>query len=212
MSEPERVADISERIMETFNRLGLEERERRAEAFDAEQRRLEESNATDRIYRLVPARFRGAEITEPGVREWWEDRDQKQGLLLSGPTGTGKTHQAWAIGIECIRTTDYDPTFRSVPMLLAELSPGNDHARVVKRYAQAPFLILDDLGTERDTPYAAEQVHLIIDSRYAEMKPTVLTTNVPGRKFSEHFGERLSSRLHEMCKVVAVKGPDRRRS
>ena len=75
--------------------------------------------------------------------------------------------------------------------------------------------ILDDLGIERDTSYAKEQVYNIVNSRYLKQKPTIFTTNlsyetIQNCKDSVEY-QRIYSRIIEMCIPVMVVGEDFRK-
>lgn len=53
-----------------------------------------------------------------------------------------------------------------------------DSNEIINNLSNIPLLILDDLGIERDTSYAREQVYNIINSRYLKGRPTIFTTNL----------------------------------
>jgi DNA replication protein DnaC len=73
-----------------------------------------------------------------------------------------------------------------------------------------PVLILDDLGTQNTTPWAAEKLYQILNSRYVEKRPTVVTTNLD----LEDLDPRLRSRLSDIDLVrrVLITAPDFRRT
>lgn len=54
-----------------------------------------------------------------------------------------------------------------------------DKNTYIESIVNVPVLILDDLGIERDTSYAKEQVYNIVNSRYLKYKLTIFTTNIP---------------------------------
>jgi len=96
----------------------------------------------------------------------------------------------------------------------------------------AEVLVLDELGAVRSTEWVFDTVNYILNSRYNENKTTIVTTNFPdleeqdkleahdARSYSaadraarretlgDRIGERMRSRLHEMCKKVEIEGPD----
>jgi DNA replication protein DnaC len=102
---------------------------------------------------------------------------------------------------------------------------------------ETEVLVLDDLGSVRPTEWRWDTVRLIINTRYNDALTTIITTNFadaaakmsdePDEKHSEEFGtgkaaarkdtlgdrigERMRSRLHEMCRVVEMKGSDFRK-
>ena len=96
------------------------------------------------------------------------------------------------------------------------------------------MLVLDELGAVRSTEWVFDTVNYILNSRYNDNKTTIITTNFPDkpeqdkleddnpRSYSaadraarretlgDRIGERMRSRLHEMCKKVEIEGPDYR--
>ena len=105
----------------------------------------------------------------------------------------------------------------SVSSILAHMrkqySEGRGADGIVDRLILADVLILDDLGTEKVTDWSREQLFLIINGRYEDCRPTVITSNYApghvgarfsGRDDDEVPGQRLASRLIDMCRVVNV--------
>ena len=75
------------------------------------------------------------------------------------------------------------------------------------------LLIIDDLGIERNTEYALEQVYAVIDERYKTGLPLIITTNLTIsqlRNPEDVAHARIYSRVLEMCTPVHVPGHDRR--
>jgi DNA replication protein DnaC len=75
------------------------------------------------------------------------------------------------------------------------------------------LLVIDDLGIERDTGYAKEQVFSIIDSRYRAGLPMIITTNLTMQKLAtetELADKRVYDRIIERCYPVEVAGESRR--
>jgi DNA replication protein DnaC len=72
--------------------------------------------------------------------------------------------------------------------------------------------VLDDLGAEKPSEWTCEKLLELVDERYVQARPTIVTSNLPPNKLSTHVGERVASRLAEMCTVVPVVGQDRRRA
>jgi len=135
-------------------------------------------------------------------------------LLLQGSYGTGKTHLAAAIANQAVANST--PTlFLTVPDLLDLLraSFGANEMRFDERFDQvrnAPLLVLDDLGTHSATDWAREKLFQIVNYRYVNALPLVLTTNLP----LDRIEGRLRSRLSDLDRVVHVeiRAPDYRRS
>jgi DNA replication protein DnaC len=117
-------------------------------------------------------------------------------LLLSGVSGCGKTHIAAAIVNRLVERGE-PALFVVVPDLLDHLraayQPGADigYDDLFERVRNAPVLVLDDLGTQAQTPWAQEKLFQLINHRFNGRLPTVVTTNL----LPEQIDERLRTRL-----------------
>ncbi len=118
-------------------------------------------------------------------------------LVFHGGYGCGKTHLAAAIVNARLRE-GAPAVFIAVPDLLdhlrASYGAGEDGEGFEARFESirgAPLLVLDDLGTEAPTPWAAEKLFQLFNHRYNAQLPTVITTN----QDLEALDERLRSRL-----------------
>ena len=130
-------------------------------------------------------------------------------LVLHGDVGTGKTHLACAIANA---NPDVAVLGLIVPDLLDLLRGGvltGEQDVLLDLCRSVELLILDDLGTERSTPYSYEKLYQIIDHRYRKRQPTVFSFNGS----YEGFDRRLASRLQDRSLAVDVPmyGPDYRR-
>jgi DNA replication protein DnaC len=74
-----------------------------------------------------------------------------------------------------------------------------------------PVLILDDLGAEKASEWVAETLYILIDDRYGNMKPTVFTSNYSPSELAERLGDRIVSRIMEMCRIIEIKTSDKRK-
>ncbi len=131
-------------------------------------------------------------------------------LAFTGPYGCGKTHLAAAIANHRAR--------QALPVLFVVVPDLLDHLRATfnpqsaisfdKRFEevrQAPFLVLDDLGTESATPWAREKLYQIFDYRYNAGLPTVITTATA----IEELDPRLATRMLDVsrCRLFAILAP-----
>jgi len=133
-------------------------------------------------------------------------------LLLMGGYGTGKTHLAAAIGNFAL-ASGVETIFLTVPDLLDWLrySYQSSDLSFETRFEElrnVHLLVLDDLGTQNATAWAEEKIYQIINYRYLNRLPTVITTNVG----LEDLDGRISSRLQDADRVtlVRVNAPDYR--
>lgn len=176
---------------------------------------------------FVPPRFRAPSGLPEDVADWVAKGTAAQGLYLAGQVGTGKTHTAWAtVRAWCI-ATDTPPMYyggwedggRDVPLviftrltdLLDDLRPGDDARQRVRDCQHARLLVIDDIGAEKPSEWTQERLYSIVDHRYSNCLPLIVTSNLPPRKLGTQTGERVASRLAEMCTVVPMTGTDRRK-
>ena len=86
------------------------------------------------------------------------------------------------------------------------------HADLLMRISSAQLLVLDDMGAERNTPFAEDKLFQIVNHRYEERLPTVITTS---NRLSEidTARPRIASRLLDkmVVTVMPLQGPDYRR-
>jgi DNA replication protein DnaC len=74
-----------------------------------------------------------------------------------------------------------------------------------------PFLVLDDLGAEKDSEHALTTLYLIIDRRNRDELPTVVTTNYTPDEIESRLGARIASRLADMKTISLMKICDYRK-
>lgn len=143
-----------------------------------------------------------------------EMQAENMGLLLHGSTGGGKTYWAAAIANAMI-DNGCSALITTVPQLITAMSKDyeRDKADILARVANVRFLVLDDIGFERQTQYAAEKMFEIIDTRYRAKRPLIVTTNLTLDEIknpSTMEYKRVFDRIVEMCQPVYVSGEGRR--
>lgn len=168
----------------------------------------------------IPARFAAATADYPAVDGWVRhyltDPASVPSLVLTGPTGVGKTHQCWGALrriVEGRARAGYGVRWRFTthPELNDELRPKPDgsHASALDRYLEAELLVLDDLGAGKQTDWTGDSLHRLVDHRWAHQKVTLYSTNLTRKQLIEAVGDRVVSRLAD-AEHVAIKGGDRR--
>jgi len=149
------------------------------------------------------------------VEKWDEMLRDNIGILFTGGVGTGKTFYAGCIA-NALTEKLVSVGATSLPKMINKLQTfPEERVRALDALQRYEFLVLDDLGVERDTSYAAEQTYLIIDTRYRANKPLIITTNLSVRELETPQNltqERIYDRILEMCPlVVELTGKSRRR-
>ena len=128
-------------------------------------------------------------------------------MLLTGASGSGKTHLAAAIANHCIGM-GIRTFFTIIPDLLdhlrATFSPHSEitYDELFEQLRNVPLLILDDLGSQHSSPWAAEKLFQILNHRYNAQLPTVVTTNVSLDRLDEDLQTRLTD--PDIATVVEV--------
>lgn len=177
------------------------------------------------LLRRLPERYRNATI--PHARfgaeaaSWLADYraaraagDTPRSLVILGPTGTGKTWTACAIARELLVTDTVPVTVVSVGELLDALRAligdksglGVDMAQ----FCLAPVLVLDDLGTEILSEWAAEQLYKLAHNRSHNGRPLVVTSNLTGPQLRERYEQRTLERMFGGAQLIEIAGGTRR--
>ena len=141
--------------------------------------------------------------------EHWEDAARKNiGLLLFGDVGTGKSFFAGCIANALLE--------QGVPVLMTNFSRilnalsglySEEKNQYIDSLNQYSLLIIDDLGIERSSEFALEQVFNVIDSRYRSKKPLIVTTNLTldELKHSKDLARaRIYDRVLERCVPLKI--------
>lgn len=141
----------------------------------------------------------------------------ENGLLLTGPVGTGKTHLAAAIANSLLNKL-YSVYFGNVVDIMGFIkSTYNQDSEISERDAisimtdKVDLFIIDDLGKENNTEYTLSMLYQLINRVYENEKPLVITTNFNSIELARKLGERgqaIVSRITEMCEPVIFKGED----
>lgn len=137
-----------------------------------------------------------------------------RGLLLLGDIGTGKTHLACGVLTEAI-SQGYKGIFTSATGLFANLKEEFGGKRregesAAETCARRDLLVIDDIGAHRGTDWEVGVLHQILDARYAERLPTILTSN--SEDFDAFVGVRVADRLIENSLRLTFKGNSQRAS
>lgn len=142
------------------------------------------------------------------VENWEDMKARSSGLLLWGNVGTGKSFFAGCIANALLE--------KGVPVLMTNFSrilntltgmhfeDRNQFIYSLNRYS---LLIIDDLGIERNSEFALEQVFNVIDSRYRSKKPLIVTTNLTLTELNnapDVAHRRIYDRILERCAPIRI--------
>lgn len=185
-------------------RSGMTERQRVALA------RVEAAN--------IPARFRDATIwnyqhgMEGQHRAWNWAREYCEQFVhvvetgrcaaLIGSSGTGKTHLAVGV-LKFVIEKGATGYYTTVAGMLTHLKStfGRDadetEQAAMRAYTTPDLLVLDEVGRALDTAWEQGRFFEILNARYAGMKPTVLISNLPEKKFRDFLSEPVVDRMRE---------------
>jgi DNA replication protein DnaC len=143
-----------------------------------------------------------------------EESSDVKWLILTSDVDTGKTHLAISI---CRRwlSRGKPAKYGLVPLLMEELrkgfdnkDPENNYPRRFEFLLTVPLLVLDDLGTENRTPWVQEKLEEIVDYRYINALPLVVTTNLPMSKLPMRIASRFLRA--NFSRVVEIKAGEYR--
>lgn len=140
-------------------------------------------------------------------------------MLIIGAFGCGKTHLAVSIMRELfIENKAYLMLFKNVPELLLDIRESfrsndkdNTEGIIIDKYTNANILVLDDMGAEKTSEYSITTLYTLINKRYNDMKPTIVTTNLTIEQIEKQIHPRIASRFAEY-KVMKINMPDYRKN
>lgn len=159
----------------------------------------------------------------------------RKGLLFTGSIGVGKTHLAVGVLQRLVRERGAKGLFCDYRELLKKIQNSyNPEVRtteleLLQPVFSAEVLVLDDLGAQKPNEWVWDTVALILNSRYNDKLSTIITTNYSdqpaggGAKtdaeraaredtLGDRIGDRMLSRLAEMCIRVEMIGSDFRKT
>lgn len=190
-----------------------EEAQRKLREKQEEIKRMKASGLQDKA--LYEYTFASDNGTNPELRyahkyveNWPTMKAQSTGLLIWGSVGTGKSFFAG-----CIANALID---QGVPVLMTNFARilntltgmhFNDRNQFIDSLNHYSLLIIDDLGIERNSEFALEQVFHVIDSRYRSKKPFIVTTNLTLEELnrpSDLAHQRIYDRIMERCIPVKI--------
>ncbi len=153
------------------------------------------------------------EIAKRYVEKWEDVRAKNIGLMFWGNTGTGKTFTTHCIANALLDKQIPVKYVTAVDLIAKLMDREINREAFLKKLYDAPLLIIDDVGSERDTAFSREQLCAVIDARSETNKPLIVTTNYTKAdmdKSDDPVMQRIFNRLRACCVPVAVIGESRR--
>jgi DNA replication protein DnaC len=205
----------------------------RAEMDADKERRLNESvktEAAERVMKLLQKSGIGKRFYErtfktfkvdPENRKAWQacydiaSGKRTRGVILKGEKGIGKTHLAAAV-INWLANEGRRVSFGNIVDVIKRVQNSFDGGteNVVKQILDCEVLVLDDLGAEyvsdKGAGWLKNLLYEILNKAYEDDKTVIITTNIDNLSMTDRYGDRITSRLSEMCEWIEYGGADRR--
>lgn len=154
-------------------------------------------------YEETAANGRAKRLCKAYADKWLDRKEKGGGLILCGKPGTGKNHLACAIANQVIEQHQDEVLIttalriaRKVKATWAKDSDENEW-EAMATYIDPDLLVVDEIGVQFGSD--AEKIILfeIINTRYEEMKPTILISNLSQDELAQYVGERIIDRMKE---------------
>ena len=161
------------------------------------------------------------------VKSFVDTYPEKKGFLFMGGPGVGKTRLAVGAIAELTLQKAVDCVFTDFFFLLADLrkaySEGIPENEIIGPLIGAEILVIDEMGKGKSSEWEQNILDQLISKRYNSSKKTLVTTNFIASEFlpkrsagkteilEDRVGERIASRLYEMCTPFFIKGSDYRK-
>lgn len=167
----------------------------------------------DDIPQAIREILKAEQFIEESKEEYSDDirkiKKLKRGLFIDGITGSGKTHTLYAVR-SVLKSWGKTTAVENWVKLLFELKRDN-FSRVdslIKNMIESDYIFIDDVGAENQSGWNQEILYLILDQAYIHEKKLFMTTNLTEDEFTEKYGNRLASRIGEMCVRIEMPNKD----
>ncbi|MBQ9003925.1 MAG: ATP-binding protein [Eggerthellaceae bacterium] len=198
-----------------------------AAAAEEEARKAEEHERAG-VSRLlaagIPKRFLDAPIRVQACERYLLEfgDNPERGLYIHGGVGTGKTELASALArrfVEAGYRTRLTTTIGMLERIRETYGNEASSLEACKLFGKCDVLILDDLGKENSSAWSVMTLFHLVNMRYEEMLPTIVTSQYDPSRLSARIGrggeretaESVASRIVGMSMTVRLLGTDRRR-
>lgn len=138
-------------------------------------------------------------------------REPKEFLVLLGKPKTGKTYFCAAAANylnDQKKNLQYYNSHRLIEELHKAISKDINSYEIIGKMSKFDFFILDDLGSSLNSEWQKEMFLDLIDQRYSNSKPTIITSNLNAEELQKTLGERTSRRILSEENLVLNLGPE----
>jgi DNA replication protein DnaC len=207
---------------------------------DKEQIKTWREENKDKIYNFIDKKFipnRYLECHKKNISQSLRNQINKafqenQGIFLFGGAGTGKTYTLYCMIKELFFENSFpnnpgdgfengDIRFCSFGLKIEKMvdlslkikNSFKDEKNIedeVDYLCRCNYLFIDDFGAEKMTDFLFENIYKIIDRRYENGLPIYLSSNFSLKELAEKSGDRIASRIAEMCEIINMSGQDKR--
>jgi DNA replication protein DnaC len=179
---------------------------------DVQLKEYRKQNANELLEKAgVPIKFREASIRKVSFLS-----SNEGSCMMIGKKGIGKTYAMCALA-RAFMLKGRDIQFITAPELLLEIRRAFNNKEenineydIIQRYRNVDYLFLDDLGVEKASEWVLQTLYLIIDGRYSQGKFMCVSSNLSLGELANRLDDRIVTRLVEQCKVLKLKGKNRR--
>ena len=155
----------------------------------------------------VPDTRNALAVCRQWTKEFRAGTDLRQGLLLRGDPGAGKTHLAVAILREVV-WSDREPKptalFLNVPDWLNALRESYGDGEPPPNPSGYDLVVLDDLGAEDWSSWARDRIYNLVNQREQQRRLVIVTTNHEWQELAGRVGGPTASRLRRLTREVHV--------
>lgn len=141
-------------------------------------------------------------VAKAYAESWEEVSERGAGLIFSGKAGTGKTHLACAIANAVIDTAT-PAKFVTVTGMMRAIKETygkestQSESEVLQKLSDVPLLVLDEAGMDYGTDFNKTLLFEVLNSRYENINPTIILTNLDATALKEYLGERVVDRMRD---------------
>lgn len=173
----------------------------------------------------IPEKYKNASLEsadkiEPKIIQLGKDfiqkhRGSERNLVISGKAGRGKTYFTWCLYRGLVEKYEREHPFKFIKAkvlddeILKQTREWGSATYYIQTLKEAGVLFIDDFGIDRGTERTERDYYDIIDGRWEEERPTVITTNLSPAQIENAYGQRIFSRLKDF-KWINFLGEDLR--